>query len=597
MISQSVIEELKFKNAIDDVISTYVRLERSGRDLKGLCPFHSEKTPSFYVHPSEGYFHCFGCGAGGDVITFIMKAENLSYPDALEFLANRAGVTLPEDLTAKPAQGTSKQTVMSINREAAKFYHACLMDPQTPDGLKYLRDERKMPMSLIKHFGLGYAPGGKRLIRLLRDKGYTYKQMLDADLIKGNPAKPEDCYETFRARMMIPMLDAGGNVVAFSGRRLDGEKMMKYVNTSDTPAFKKGKYIFALNFAKDHCAERLILCEGQMDVIALHGAGFPQAIATMGTAITADQARTMKRYTKSVVICYDSDEAGQRAADKAFTLLEEVGLETRILRIDGAKDPDELIRSRGRQAFEKLLDGSKTQFEYKFAQILGKYDLKVLEEKIRASGEITRLIAGFSSQVERELYVMKAAKELGVPVETLKNDVGKILNTEAKKKKQNDQNELLRQTQGYADKVNTQSAGNIAAVRAEEAILGIMMLRPEITEKTFKEKLLIPEDFVTEFSRRVFEGLAEEYKNDVPPDPGLLGEFFTADEMGRIFKMRSDRSGLSDNDLTVFNDCVKRLKNSKKKKSATTDELLDLINSKRAKKTADKNTEQGKKGE
>ena len=569
------------RNNIEDVVSTYVHLERSGRDLKGLCPFHSEKTPSFVVHPSDGYFHCFGCGAGGDVITFIMRAENLSYPDALQFLAQRVGITLPD--SGEKRDGTlSKTEVVKMNREAAKFYHACLMDPKTPAGLQYLHS-RGLSDALIKHFGLGYAPDGWSALRdHLASKGFSYEQMVTANLVQESRNKKGTFYDVFRNRVMVPMLDVSGSVVAFSGRRFDGVNMMKYVNTADTPAFRKGKYIFALNFAKDHCAERLILCEGQMDVIALHGAGFPQAIATMGTAITPEQARIMKRYTKSVVICYDDDAAGQKADDKAFALLSEVGLETRILKVQNAKDPDEFIRKFGKEAFARLLDGTKTQFEHKFAQILSKYDVRNTDEKVKAANETVRLIAGFYSSVERELYIQNASAKLELPGDSLKSDVERILRSERRKQKKDESARILRQTEGYGDRVNMQFAGNVSAARSEEAILGMMLLRPEIAKETFEKGAVRENDFVTDFDRRVFLSLKEQYEKHGALDPGLLAESFTTDEVARVFRMRSERAELSENSIAVFTDCVKKLRASGKTE-ATEDGILSIIKKKREK--------------
>ena len=580
MISQSVIEEVKIRNRLEDVISNYVRLEPSGRDLKGLCPFHSEKTPSFVVHPSDGYFHCFGCGAGGDVITFIMKAENLSYPEALEFLAQRAGITLPSERKNEQT-GLSKSENASMNREAARYFHACLMDKNTPEGLNYLMKERGLSLPLIKHFGLGYAPDGFHgLVDHLRKKGYTYEQMVAGFLAKESKNKPGSYYDVFRARVMVPMLDTTGNVVAFSGRRIDGEKIMKYVNTSDTPAFRKGKYIFALNFAKDYCKERLILCEGQMDVIALHGAGFPQAIATMGTAITADQARIMKRYTDRVVICYDADEAGQTAADKAFALLSQVGIETRIIKVTGAKDPDEFIKKFGKDAFARLLDGSKTRFDHKFEQILAKYDLTHTDEKIRAANETVDLISGYPSGVERELYLGTASKGLGVTYDSIKADVERVMRRNARKNKNEQADQVLRLTQGFSDKVNVQIIGNVASARAEEAILGLMMLRSEIAQKVFAEKSVCEEDFVTDFNRRVFCAFRRQYEAGGEIDPLLLQDEFTPDETGRMIAIREERAQLGDNSYDILLSCVKRLRQRTGKEN-TTEEILSIINKKK----------------
>ncbi|MBQ9467480.1 MAG: DNA primase [Clostridia bacterium] len=584
MISPAVIEEIKLRNPIDGVVSSYVRLQRSGQDLKGLCPFHSEKTPSFIVHPSQGFFHCFGCGAGGDVITFVMRAENLSYVEALEFLAQRAGIVLPQDLERRENGLLTRSENTQMNREAAKFFHDRLLDPQTPEALDYLTRERSMTMPLITRFGLGYAPDSFSALRdHLRSKGYTDRQMVEGGLLQESKNKPGSYFDLFRGRMMIPMLDTSGNVVAFSGRRMDGIKMMKYVNTASTPAFVKGKYVFALNFAKDHCKEHLILCEGQMDVIALHGAGFPQAVATMGTALTDEQARIMKRYTDRVIICYDADEAGQKNAEKAFGILAKAGLETRILRVEGAKDPDEYIKKYGKDAFRKLLEGSKTRFEYKFEKIVKEYDLTSTDGRVKAASEAVKLISSYSSAVERELYVGVASGKLGVTAENLKTEVERALRAERKKQEKAQSDELLRRAQGFRDRVNPQTVGNVAAVRTEETILGLMMILPENARRVYETGDVKEEDFITDFDRRVFVGLLSLCAEGIDADPMLLQDRFTPEETAKLLEMRAGRAELKDNGYAILLDCVGKLRLLKKPKDPVSpiDAISEIIKNKK----------------
>ncbi len=582
MIAKSVIEELKIRNTIEDVVSSYVRLTRSGQNLKGLCPFHSEKTPSFTVFTGEGSFYCFGCGAGGDVITFVMRMENLTYPEALEFLARRIGITLNDEPGGYEKQkgGLSRSEVLTMNREAAKYFHSCLLDSKNSEGLRYLMKKRKFSMPLIKHFGLGYAPDGWSGLRdHLKNRGYTYEEMTQANLVQKSREKGS-FYDVFRNRVMVPILDAGGNVVAFGGRLLEDGKQPKYLNTADTPAFKKSRNLFALNFAKDHCAERMILCEGYMDVIALHGAGFPYAVATLGTAITSEQARLMRRYTKSVIICYDADEAGQNAVDKAFKLLSDVGLETKILKVKDAKDPDEYIKNFGKEAFARLLDGSKNHFTFKFDQIVQKYDVSDAGGKIKAAREAAKLIAQIPSSVERELYVSMACQKLGLSTDALKNDVEHLRSVNRKQRRNEQSEEILRKAEGFTDRINPQSVGNVAAARAEEAILGMMMLREDVAQRAFEDRCLTENDFVTEFNRTVFIEFRRLFETEKAVDPGLLGDRFTADEMGRIFKMRHDRAELAYNDYEVFEQCVKKLKNSRVDEN-TPENILAIIEKKR----------------
>ena len=462
MIDARVVEEIKYRNDIRDVIGSYVTLKRAGANYNGLCPFHSEKTPSFTVFTGgEGNFYCFGCGAGGDVITFIMRAENLDYPNALEFLANRAGITIPEEKNRNNPNEVSRTRVLDLNREAARFFYKTLAEGRYPDAMAYLKEKRGFSMPLIRHFGMGFAPPEwGALVKHLRSKHFTEEEMIAANLA-AKSAKGT-VYDVFRNRIIVPILDLNGNVVAFGGRVMDDSKP-KYLNSSDTPAFKKRKTLFALNFAKDVCAERIILCEGYMDVISLHAAGFHNALATLGTAITEDHARLMKRYTKEVIICYDADEAGQRAADKAFVLLSEVGLETKILKVEGAKDPDEYIKKFGAGKFKLLLDGSRTRFDFKFSSILEKHDISQLPEKIKAADATAELIAGFYSDVERNLYIDLAARKLSLPAETLKADVDKKVRAARRKEKNEELKSVMSVSAGMGNRVNPDYVRNPAA--------------------------------------------------------------------------------------------------------------------------------------
>jgi len=294
MIDHSIIEEIKYRSNIEDVISSYVSLKRAGSNMNGLCPFHSEKTPSFTVFTSTQNFYCFGCGAGGDVITFIMRMENLEYRDALEFLAKRAGIEIPED-GATLQKGPTRSRMIDMNRDAARFFHSQLYSENGRKGLEYLKVQRGLSDAVIKRFGLGYAPDSfGSLTDYLKSKGYTDEEMITGFMC-GKSQKTGRPYDYFRGRVMFPIIDVAGNVIAFGGRVLD-DSLPKYLNSSDTPAFKKSRNLFALNYAKNNCSEYLILCEGYMDVIALHAAGFSSAVATLGTAITADQARIMAKY-------------------------------------------------------------------------------------------------------------------------------------------------------------------------------------------------------------------------------------------------------------------------------------------------------------
>lgn len=584
MIPREVIEEIRARSPIEEVVGRYVTLRRNGSGYTGLCPFHSEKTPSFHVNPTMQYFHCFGCGVGGDVITFIRRVENLDYIDALEFLAKRAGVTIPEERNAyrEKSGGMTRQRVYDMNLEAAKFFRRCLFDPAVGHaGLHYLAEERKLSPAVIKHFGLGFAPNEFGMLSgYLRSLGYTDEEMIQGFLC-GKSQKNGRAYDYFRNRVIFPIIDTAGHVIAFGGRVMDDAKP-KYLNSSDTPGFKKSRNLFALNYAKDHCAEQMILCEGYMDVIALHAAGFENAVATLGTAITSDQAKIMARYTKQVIISYDNDTAGQTAANRAMKLLGEVGLEVRVLQMQGAKDPDEYIKKFGSDRFRTLLSQSSTGFAFKLNNILSKYDLSDGSAKIRACAEVCDMIAGVYSGVEREVYIKAAAERLGLGAEAMKNDVDRARGRKLKEYKQKQSREVQMSLRNYGDRVNPDAAKNIPAAAAEEAILGLMLLYEEYRSLVAQGKVsLCEDDFYTAFGKKVFAAIMETERA-----PGgflfeLLGETFSPDEMARLVSMQEKRRVLSANGRDVFESSIAALRAEMEKEKGKSDSSADFLAKKR----------------
>lgn len=557
MIPREFIEELKYRCDLEEVIGSYIPLKRAGANLSGCCPFHSEKTPSFTVFPDK-HFYCFGCGAGGDVITFIMRQENLDYTGAVEFLAARAGLTVPRD-GEKREEGVKRARVLDMNREAARYFRQMLFSPAGGEAMAYLQG-RKLDGATIKRFGLGYAPasfGG--LCDHLHKLGYTDEEMI-AGFLCGKSQKTGRPYDYFRNRVMFPIIDVAGNVIAFGGRVMDDSKP-KYLNSSDTPAFKKSRNLFALNYAKGNCAEQMILCEGYMDVIALHAAGFPCAVATLGTAITSEQARLMTKYTSRVVISYDSDEAGQRAAQKALRILGEVGLETRVLRMSGAKDPDEYIKTFGADRFRQLLAGSASGFEYRLETVLAQHDPGNPEEKIKASAELCRIIAGTYSHVEREVYLTEAAKRLDLPIDVMRQDVEREANRIRKERRQQEGKDARAAAAGFGDRINPDAAKNMRVARAEETVLGLMLLYDEHRAAVVNGTVALREaDFFTAFGKRVFAAVLELEQSDSGFDMSLLGDRFTPDEMGRLERMRLDRRALSENGISVLRESAALLR-------------------------------------
>ena len=576
MIPREIIEEIKYRNDIEEVVSSYVSLKRAGSNLVGCCPFHNEKTPSFTVFSSNKNFYCFGCGAGGDVITFIMKAENLDYPSALEFLAKRAGIEIPKD-GALEEKGVPRKRIYEMNLAAAKFFRQCLFDPTIgKDALAYLTENRRLSGSVIKHFGLGYSPNDFGMLTShMKRLGFTDEELV-VGFLCGKSQKTGRPFDYFRNRVMFPIIDVAGNIVAFGGRVMDDSKP-KYLNTSDTPGFKKSRNLFALNYAKKNCAEQMILCEGYMDVIALHAAGFENAVATLGTAITQEHARIISKYTKSVLISYDMDAAGRAAAEKAMRLLAEVGVDVKVLKMTGAKDPDEYIKMYGADRFRQVISRSQSGFDYKLDTILSKYDLGKADDKIKASSEICKMIAAVYSSVEREVYISAAAERLGLTSAVMKNDVERMRAGLIRQYKAKEGHDAQMSAKNMGDRINPDSAKNIQASAAEEVILGLMLLYDDHRSAVAKGKIeLSKEDFFTEFGSRVFEAIIELENSEGGYMYSLLGEKFSPDEMGRIQRMEYKRRQLVSNGADVLAASVKTLKESKNKSVSDNDWMLDL---------------------
>lgn len=585
MIPKETVEEILLRTDIQTLIGGYVSLKRAGSNLKGLCPFHSEKTPSFTVYPQSSSFYCFGCGAGGDQISFVMKMERIDYPDAVKLLGKRAGITVTDtDDVYNNGPRIDRARIFALNTEAARYFNRSLYldNPDSRNGLAYFTEKRKLSPAIIKHFGLGYAPNSfNAFSNYMRSKGYTYEELMAANLV----AKSDKgtYYDVFRNKVMFPIIDVSGSVIAFGGRVLDNSKP-KYRNSSDTPVFKKLRNLFALNFARHTCEDVLILCEGYMDVIALHDVGITNAVATLGTAITSEQARLMSRYTKKVLISYDSDEAGQVATARAMSMLEEVGLDVGILSIPDAKDPDEYIKTYGVESFKSLIDKPKDKFQYNFDKVLSKYNLLVPQEKINALNELEKLISGVYSVAERDVYIRAVSKKFEVEFASVKADIDRMIAKATSAYKRGESKRVQQQAAGYQDKINPDFIKAPAVARNEENLLSLLLLYPEHREKVVNEGLLTEDDFFTDLNKRIFVYLAQCVKEG---DERLvnISEVFDPDEMGRIAKMKHSRAELTSHGVSVLLDSIEGLKRAKDKKDSETvdsmDKLLDLINKKR----------------
>ncbi len=531
-LPESFITELTDKNDIESVVSSYVRLKRRGRTLVGLCPFHGEKTPSFTVYPETSSFYCFGCGAGGDVITFIKRIENLDYLDAVKFLADRAGLRMPDNTHVNDAVSKLRMRVLEANREAARFYHAMLVSPGGRAGLQYFRG-RGYQDSTIRRFGLGYAPDGfYALADALHQKGFTDEELIAAFLCKrGRNGK---VYDVFRHRVIIPVIDIRGNVIAFGGRVLDDSKP-KYLNSGDTLVFKKSQNLFALNFAKTAKDGRLILCEGYMDVIAMHQAGFTEAVAACGTSFTEEQARLIARYAQEVVLIFDADAAGQKAAQRAIGILRQTGIRIRVVTIPDGKDPDEFIRKNGAERFKVLLNQSANDIEYRLIELGRRHELGTPNGRVAYLRDAAALLSELQSPVERDVYAGKLAKDLEVSKDAILAQVKQAAGRRQRRERRSELSQVVRDAEKTVKKINPDADRHLRAAKAEEALLGLLVLHPDYIRQV--EEKLPPDWFATAFNRGVYERLLTRSRAGLLVELPFLAADYDGDEMAYISHM------------------------------------------------------------
>lgn len=552
-IPDEFIEELRQRNDIESVVSSYVTLKRRGSTSVGLCPFHSEKSPSFTVYPSSNSYYCFGCGAGGDPITFIRGIENLDYIEAVRFLADRCGMRMPESGYDDTMQKL-RVKIYEINRAAARFFHEQLKTPEGKTGLDYFR-ERELSAKTIKHFGLGYAPESwDALYKHLRGLGFTDDLIFQADLISKRKSG-NGYYDRFRGRAMYPIIDLRGNVIAFGGRRINNEdkSVAKYINSSDTPVYKKSTVLYALNYAKNSKYKGIILAEGYMDVIALHQAGFDNAVAACGTAFTQEQARLLSRYTDEIIVTLDADEAGQKATNRTIEILKSTGMNIRVLRVDGAKDPDEFIKKFGAGRFQALLDGANNDIEYKISAAKAKFDITTDDGKLSALKQISQILSQTDDPIARDLYTGRVADEFGISKDVLIRQINAMFKSRLNnERKQRINKEISRPVS--TDRVNPEKRFNTRAAMAEETILALLFSDPSLYEYVFS--LIKADDFVTTFNARVYKYLCNLLENGKTPDISYFSSEFTPDEMGKIVGIFNKKLSLDTNKQQA-DDCVK----------------------------------------
>ena len=524
-IPESFLEELAERNDIADVVSGYVRLtRRSGANQFGLCPFHSEKTPSFSVNTERQIYHCFGCGKSGGVISFIMEIENLSFPDAVQFLARRAGMEVPEE-SGDENRGR-RARMLELNREAARFFHSCLMSAEGGAAQEYV--VKRGITNMVRPFGLGFAPDSwDSLLNAMTAKGYTRAELIEASLAAAG--KNGGAYDFFRNRLMFPVIDVRGSVIGFSGRILD-DREPKYLNSRDTLVYSKARSLFALNLAKKSKCGYILLAEGNIDVVSLHQAGFDCAVASLGTSLTAEQARLLSRYTKEIVIAYDSDGAGQKAAQRAIELLSPLDMRVKVLQIPGAKDPDEFIQTRGPQAFRDLIEKSGNQIEYRLQRVASEYDLTADEGRSEYLKAAAALIASLPNGVDREIYGIRAAEKAGVSKEAFLPEVERLRkkrSSAAKKREDREATAPLKSAQPRARELRYE---NIQSARAEEGLIQLLYRFPE----RFEGLELTGADFSSPVLGRFFDALMSRVRENRSVSLAVLSGEFTSDEISLL---------------------------------------------------------------
>ena len=552
MIPEDIINEIKYRNDIETAISSYVNLKRRGKNLVGLCPFHSEKTPSFTVYPESSSFYCFGCGAGGDVFTFTSLIENLDYIEAVKLLAERSGVTLPQDGYDDSMQRL-KNKIYDINRDTARFFHSFLMSEGGKWALDYLLG-RGLTLKTIKHFGLGAAPDSwDMLIKHLKEKGYRDEDMLAAGVVGKN--QRGTLYDRFRKRVMFPIINIRGNIIAFSGRAMPGEDKQggKYVNTSDTPVYKKSSNLFGMNFAKNVCSERVILVEGNMDVISLHQAGFTNAVAPLGTAFTTEQANLLARYTKEIVLTLDADAAGQKAIKRASELLENTGLKTRVVVIPDGKDPDEFIKKNGPDRFRALFEGAVSDIEYNLLTAAKDINLESEDGRLRYLSAAAEIVAKSDDVMTRDIYIGRLSEKYGVSRTALNSKVEEIRKKNIRISKKKEISDIIR-PKFTKDDINPERRRSPKGTAAEETLIAVLIKNPDFYKRA-KEKLP-PEKLITSLNRRIYEMIISTLDSGGSLDISVFAQKLLPAEVGYIVSLQNSEKACKNPEI-VLKDCIR----------------------------------------
>ena len=566
---QAFIDELIARNPIEDVVGQYVSLKRSGANMFGLCPFHGEKTASFSVAPDKGIYYCFGCHKGGGAVNFMMEVENLSYPDAVRALAKRVGLEVPEDEQYQ-SRYRAQERLWALMKEAGRFYHSQLYAPVGQQCLEYVQ-KRGLNKAIVTRFGIGFAPNSwNALVDAMRKKGYTDQELKDADLVGERNGR---IYDRFRNRLMFPIFDVRGNVIGFGGRVLDDSKP-KYLNSNETLIFNKRKNLFGMNFAKMTKQPFIILVEGNIDVVALHQFGFDNAVASLGTSLTEEQVNLLSRYTQQVVLTYDTDEAGQRAAQRAIPMLEKAGIQVKVLQMKDAKDPDEFLHKFGPDRFKLLLEEAGNRVEYQLAAIAAKYNISIDEERVKFIQEAAELICTLSSAVQREVYGHRVAEAGKISYEAMKIEIDKAYKRRMSRAQKQQEKQDLQPVRNLPPKTRAFHYTNMKSAMAEETVLAMVTTEPALFDQT---GLLTEEMFSSAVLGRAFAQLRQRYGQGLEATLGVL-ENFSSEEMSHLVGISQRRQGPVNE--AALADCIRTIRGEYQAENVSSDDDLLALQSK-----------------
>ena len=566
----SFLDELIARNPIEDVVGRYVSLKRSGSNLFGLCPFHGEKTASFSVNPEKGIYYCFGCHKGGGPVNFMMEIESLSYPDAVRALAKQSGLEVPEDEQYQ-SRYRQQERLWALHKEAARFFHSQLYAPIGKTALEYALG-RGMSKSILTTFGIGYAPDSwDSLVRAMKAKGYTVEELKESGLVTVSQ-KNGNLFDRFRDRLMFPIIDVRGNVIGFGGRIIKNDpNAAKYLNSPETLIFNKRKNLFGLNLAKKSKAGSLILVEGNIDVVALHQYGFDNAIASLGTSLTEEQAALMTRYAEQVILIYDGDKAGQNATQRAIPILEKAGLQVKVLQLKDAKDPDEFLKKFGADRFKLLLEESSNRVEYQLHAIARKYDIREDEQKVRFIAEAADFISSLSNAVQREVYGHRVAEAAKISYEAVKIEVDKAYRRRIARDKKRQEKIDLAPAQALQPKSRSIRYDNMKSAMAEETVIAMILREPVLLNEA---KKLQQNMFSAPLLGRVYQQLRQRYETGLEVSVSVL-DGLTPEEMSHITGVYQRQQGPVNEQ--ALRDCIRIIQAEYQTANVSTqDDLLAL---------------------